>query len=152
MSPHALECISQNVCMYATKKDVIDISYNACLVCGPKSLSLQTVYHYSDMTLSQSFQIMAAQLSTTAVPKLAESLATASCRSCNARPGWCPHRHFRNGLKRPLGMTFPEDCVDLVVSFQWRHFGLSTTTWFQWLYGIIIEVLVTTDIVTPIWQ
>ena len=53
---------------------------------SPTMAQARALSYYSDLTLSQEFQPMAAQVSTKAVLPLAKILATASCRSSNTGP------------------------------------------------------------------
>ena len=69
-----------------------------CGVMWPGASPAWALSHYSDLTLSQSFQPMAAQLSKKAALPLAKILATAPCRRSKTGP-WFPRQ---NGTGRKL--------------------------------------------------
>ena len=56
------------------------------MVCCKSTVLLQALYYYTDLTLLQSFQPMAAQLLKKAALPLAKNFVTASCRSSNTGP------------------------------------------------------------------
>ena len=56
------------------------------MVCCKSTVLLQALYYYTDLTLLQSFQPMAAQLLKKAALPLAKTFVTASCRSNNTGP------------------------------------------------------------------
>ena len=74
-------------CSFANKSILEGMGYFFHLQLRPYNQTYEidswTLYYYSDLTLSQSFQPMATQLSLKSALPLAKSLTTASCRSSN---------------------------------------------------------------------
>ena len=75
-------CLGFNLLISAPSTTVCGLSVT---IPGPRAPS-----YYSDLTLSQEFQPMAAQLSTKAALPLAKILATVTCRSSKTGP-WLPY-------------------------------------------------------------
>ena len=78
---------------------------------------LGALSYYSDLTLSQEFQPMAAQLSMKAALLLAKVLATSSCRSSKTGP-WS-----LNKRKRATRAFTLNDCYQLPHEIGWRNKG-----------------------------